>query len=159
MDRICLGCPTNIDHLRTGAQVCSDKCRKRVANHSAKIVQIRLNAPQTIPASELPTQGDQSAPEKPAPKYSPTSRSDGMTLMDQTFKKLSDGKLLETYEGQLAMTLAKRIQHSSTDSGSSVASLSKELRQLMADLMTRAVEAKDPIDELLLRRERRNNSA
>ena len=149
MERICLGCPTNIDHLRTGAQVCSDKCRKRVANHSAKIVQIRLNTPQAIPASELPTQGDQSAPEKPA----------SMSLVNQTFKKLSDGKLLETYEGQLAMTLADRIQNSLTDSGSSVASLSKELRQLMADLMTRAVEAKDPIDELLFRRERRNNSA
>lgn len=149
MERICLGCPTNIDHLRTGAQVCSDKCRKRVANHSAKIVQIRLNAPQTIPASELPIQGDQSAPEKPA----------SMTLVNQTFKKLSDGKLLETYEGQLAMTLAGRIQNSLTDSGSSVASLSKELRQLMADLMTRAVEAKDPIDELLLRRKRRNSTA
>lgn len=82
-----------------------------------------------------------------------------MTLVNQTFKKLSDGKLLETYEGQLAMTLAGRIQNSLTDSGSSVASLSKELRQLMADLMTRAVEAKDPIDELLLRRKRRNSTA
>ena len=83
-----------------GAQVCSDKCRKRVSKHGANVVQIRLNIPSVIPTSELPIQGDQSTPEKPA----------SMSLVNQTFIKLRNGNLLKTVEGQMAMTLASRKQ-------------------------------------------------
>ena len=87
--------------------------------------------------------------ESPEPEASP--------LVDRTIQTLTNTGLLDTYEGQLAVILAKRITRSSLDSGASMASLSKELRQIMADLKTSEIQVKDPIDQLRARRERRES--
>lgn len=80
-------------------------------------------------------------------------------LYAQTAKKLRSLKLFESYEGQLALKLAYRIDMPSADTGSSIAALSKELRQLMASLMSGSAEALDPLDELQRRRDLRNAGA
>lgn len=59
---------------------------------------------------------------------------------------------VDSPEGQLALVLARRME-SPAESGGSVASLSKELRRVMAG-MTNEQEF-DPLDELRLRRDRR----
>ena len=77
-------------------------------------------------------------------------------LVDQTILTLTQKGLLDSFEGQLALVLATRIARSSLDSGSSMASLSKEFRQLMNDPKIQAVQAQDPLDELRARRKLRD---
>ena len=142
MDRTCRGCSKDISDLNKNAKVCSDRCRKRALRNGSNVI-----SPPFQPDLESESPSEEV---KSTPIASPHAG-----LVASTLKKLRDGQVFETYEGQLAMTIAGRIEQSSTDSGSSIAALSKELRQLMTDLMTRAVEAIDPIDELRARREHR----
>jgi len=80
---------------------------------------------------------------------------ENLQLVEQTLATLVKSGLLLTPEGQLAMHLAKKLARSSGESGSSMAALSKEFHRVLSSVMTRVVEAKDPIDELLSRRARR----
>ncbi len=58
----------------------------------------------------------------------------------------------DTFAGRLALGLARRMDAGSRDTGSSVSSLSKELRAAMADATKDAPRAADAIDELKARR-------
>jgi len=80
------------------------------------------------------------------------AETENLQLVESTLATLVKSGLLLTPEGQLAMHLAKKLARSSKESGSSMAALSKEFHRVLNSVMTRAVEAKDPIDELRSRR-------
>ena len=105
------------------AKVCSDRCRKRVKRGST--------APPTPIAA---------ADEAPSGLVATVERS------------LTEVERLDTVLGQQAMALARRID-TGVDTGSSVAALSKELREVMALAMQGVAVAADPVDELMRRRE------
>lgn len=66
--------------------------------------------------------------------------------------ELESASKLDTHLGQLAVTLAGRID-AGDDSGGGVAALSRELREVMAHAVTGAAIPGDPLDELRVRRD------
>lgn len=76
---------------------------------------------------------------------------DGGGLAGAIQRELSAAGRLDTYLGQQALMLADRIG-SSMDTGSSVAALSRELREVMAKALDGVKVAADPLDELRARR-------
>jgi hypothetical protein len=75
-------------------------------------------------------------------------------LVEATQRELSDASRLETVLGRQAVELARRIA-SPSETGASVASLSKEFRAVMEAAMEGVGVAADPLDELRARRERK----
>jgi len=75
-----------------------------------------------------------------------------LTLAQVTRDQLDAAGRLETYQGQAALELARRIV-SPFESGSSVASMTKQLRETMADALKGAAVAADPLDEIRRRRD------
>lgn len=74
-------------------------------------------------------------------------------LYESTLARLEEVGRLETVLGQQALFLAQRLESSLLDSGSSLASLSKELRAVMDAALDGVAKAADPVDELRRRRE------
>jgi hypothetical protein len=79
-------------------------------------------------------------------------------LVEAIGRELADAGRLESSLGQQALMLAERIGVSRMDTGSSVASMSRELREVMVRALEGAKVAADPLDELKSRRDRRLSS-
>jgi hypothetical protein len=62
-------------------------------------------------------------------------------------RELEAAGRLDSMLGQAAVVLAARVS-SPTETGASVASMTKQLRETMADAVKDAVVAADPLDEL-----------
>lgn len=90
---------------------------------------------------------------KPASKAAPTGPP--AELVAATRKKLTDAGRLDTVLGQQALLLAQRLTEGRIDTGSSLASLSKELRAVMVDALEGTSRTVDPVDELEERRARK----
>lgn len=74
-------------------------------------------------------------------------------MVEHTQATLVKTGLLLTPEGQLLMHLANKLAKSSSkETGSSMASLSKEYSRVLADIKSRDIAGADPIDILLERR-------
>lgn len=71
---------------------------------------------------------------------------------------LQDADRLDTVLGQQALALAAQIV-SPFQTGAGVASLSKELRAVMAEAMRGVAAAADPVDELRRRRDAKRAAA
>lgn len=126
MERRCEACGEALERgRRASARFCSDRCRKRYTRGA--------RAPQlTVVESTGPGGVEQAA-----------------------IAELEAVGRLGTFQGQLVVALARRMDEQDRDTGSGVAAVSRELRAARdAALADVSVEA-DPIDELRRRRDRK----
>lgn len=130
MQRTCDECGTAYEARRSTSQYCSSRCRTRVSRRGGS-----QEAKPTTPAAV--------ATGPPA------------ELVAATRKKLTDAGRLDTVLGQQALLLAQRLTEGRIDTGSSLASLSKELRAVMVDALEGVSRGADPVDELKERRARK----
>ena len=87
----------------------------------------------------------------------PADTEETLQLVEHTQATLVKSGLLLTPEGQLLMHLANKLARSSSkETGSSMASLSKEYSRVLADIKSRDIAGADPIDVLLERRRLRS---
>lgn len=133
MDRICDACGAPYEAIRANARFCSDRCRKRTAR-------------QPRPLTEMPSIPTDAAPVAAS------------HLSKIVAEELTAGGVLDTSPGQAAILLAQRMELGTTDTGSAVAAMSRELRSLMAEALGKTEVAADPMDELKARRESRRTS-
>lgn len=124
MDRPCDHCGTEYTPKRSTSKYCTPTCRK-AANREAK-----------------------------KPKPTDDSTGDELGLVETTQRELERAGALSTVEGQAALVLAGRIVRNASDSGSSVAALTRELRTAVT-LATKGKTTGDRIDELREKRRQR----
>ena len=125
MRRACEACGTAFDAQRASARFCSDRCRKRVARSGAPRPQLRVVT-------------------EPEPRQRP----DG-SLLGAVLIALEEAQVLDTPGGRLAVSIATRLDDpNSTDSGSAVAALSRELRAVMAEATARSEKSSSPLDRI-----------
>lgn len=87
---------------------------------------------------------------------SETLEAETSPLVAATRARLAEVGLADSMIGRQALRLAEAM--SEGDTGSGIATLSRELRATMAEALQDAVAAEDPLDELRLRRESRRNT-
>ena len=131
MQRSCASCGERFTAKNPRAKFCSDRCRKRAQ---------RAPAGKAAKVAALPA---------------PSQEESGLAAV--TRRTLDAAGRLDTVLGQQAVALAVRIEQPG-ESGASVASLSKELRAVMAAAMEGVGAKADPLDELKARRERKRNA-
>ena len=128
--RPCASCGKPFEGVRSTARYCSGACRKR-AQRGAKVSQIR---PDVTEAGET-------------------------GLVAAVKRELTEADRLETALGQATVRLAERID-SGADTGSAVASLTRELRATLEAATAGARVAASPLaqmrDELAERRRARS---
>jgi hypothetical protein len=128
MTRPCDSCGTPYEAKRAASRFCSSRCRVRSSRSPAKAVDAPA-APLTDPA----TSG----------------------LLIATTAALEAAHVLDNALGQLAIEVSLRIVNPA-ETGASVASLAKQLRETMtAALNTSEEVVADPLDELRRRRDRK----
>jgi hypothetical protein len=122
--RPCDVCGKPYEAKRPNSRFCGASCRKRNERNPATVAEV-------VPLE----------PEQPA------------GLVEATRRELEAADRLDTVLGHQALELARRIV-SPMSTGSSVATLSRELRTVMTEATAGAVLAADPLDELRARRDR-----
>jgi len=73
-------------------------------------------------------------------------------LTDAATRELEAADRLDTVLGQAALVLARRIE-SPMETGASIASMTKQLRETLADALKGAQQVADPLDEIRARRD------
>ena len=124
MQRKCESCGRSYQAARPNSKFCGDTCRKR-AQRSPKSGAVK--------------------PTEPTP-----SLAAGLEAV--TARELEAADRLDTVFGQAALVLARRIE-SPMETGSSIASMTKQLRETMADALKGAQQVADPLDEIRARRD------
>lgn len=132
MRRTCEVCPNEFDAKRASAKYCSERCKKRAQRRPG---------------------GTKAAKVLPLPPEQPDAPVSGLMLA--TAVELEQAGRLETAAGQAVIALARRIDHSSAETGNALAALVREHRAALADAVRDAKQAADPLDELRSRRERK----
>ena len=124
MQRKCAQCGRSYAAARPNSRFCGDTCRKR-AQRSPK-------------------------PTVAKPVKASVALAGGLGAV--TARELEDAGRLDTVFGQAALVLARRIE-SPMETGSSIASMTKQLRETMVDALKGAAVAADPLDEIRARRD------
>ena len=130
MDRSCEVCGASYAAKRATAKYCSPKCRKRAADRREAERAAERAASSQVSAS------DQRRPE-PSTEFA-----------DRIAAELEAAGRLDTVPGRQALLLARRLEDPETSFGSAAASLSKELREVMAEAMAGVAQAGDPVDAI-----------
>lgn len=142
MERTCEACGAAYTPKRATSKYCSPKCRKRAAD--------RREAERSA-ARAASSQVSAPAPERSKPSTE---------FVDRITAELDAAGRLDTVAGRQALLLARRLEDPETSFGSAAASLSRELREVMAEAMAGVAMADDPVegfrDELRERRERKH---
>ena len=125
MQRCCDFCKAEFSANRSSARYCSSSCRSK-----ATVERQRLGAVVEMPAKRKRGAGSP-----------PVAAGVAVTVE----KQLAGARKLDTYAGQQALVLARRLDGSAVDSGAAVAALSKELDRLMVDLLA-GTEEPDELD-------------
>lgn len=73
---------------------------------------------------------------------------DDQGLVGSTYRQLKSIGRLDTVAGQAAMFLARRLVASDSDTGSAIASLSREFREAMERALDGLASAHDPVNEI-----------
>lgn len=128
MQRPCDSCGSGYEARRPNSRFCSPKCRKRA---------------QRAPAGESP-------PRVPVALHPMISAATG--------RELTAAGRLESSLGQAALALARRIDGSAFDSGSSLAALTREWRMTLAAAVEGVPLAASPLDELKAKRDARRGA-
>lgn len=129
MQRSCDACGRSYEAKRATSKYCGSNCRTRVSRAGG------APQPKVVVALDRPTGllGD---------------------LVDVTRRRLEAVDRLDTVLGLQAVFLADQLVNGGrAESGSSLASLSKELRAVMDAALEGVAKAADPVDELRRRRE------
>ena len=124
MQRKCESCGRSYVAARPNSKFCGDTCRKRA----------------------------QRSPKKPTAKPVESIPSIPSGLEAVAARELAAADRLDTVLGQAALVLARRIE-SPMETGASIASMTKQLRETLADALKGAAQAADPLDEIRARRE------
>lgn len=136
MTRNCDVCRKPFDAKRPQARFCGATCRKRASRGAGPTVA----APKPAVSAPLPAEAA------------------GAGLIASVVNELTAAGRLSTALGQCALRLAVRMETSTVDTGAGLASMSKELRAVMAQALANAEESDDPIDELRARRDRKRRT-
>ena len=129
MQRNCDVCQNHYEAKRPNSKFCSDTCRKR-AQRAPEIVTAPLVAVDFNPAS-------------------------AGALYAATLRELEACEQVESSLGQTALLLARRLDDTPMDTGSSVAALVREHRATLQEAVERGTIAADPLDQLSIRRRER----
>ena len=125
MTRTCEMCGKPFETKRPDAKTCSSTCRVRLSRSGGSAPKLRV----VVPMEDRPTRGG--------------------SLLGSVVVALEEAKALETPAGRLAVSLATRIDDpESNDSGSAVASLSRELRAVLGEALARSSKSASPLDEI-----------
>lgn len=130
MQRPCDSCGQVYEAKRPSSRFCGDRCRKRGSR-----------APK--PANVTPM---------------PERSSNEGSLVSALIADLTDADRLDTVLGRQALAIAARME-SRTETAAGIASLSKEFRAVMGEVMAGVAKAADPIDQLREARERKRRAA
>ncbi|AJA43302.1 hypothetical protein VC60_gp01 [Mycobacterium phage Sbash] len=151
MTRSCVVCGTPFEAKRPQAKFCGATCRKRHSRGAS-------TSASTPQQPQVPTTG---APEvtDPTPSAAMPPLLPAAGLVATVVKELTAAGRMETVLGQQALRLAMRLETSTVDTGAGLASLSKELRAVMAQAVAGAAVEADPVDELRARRDAKRASA
>jgi hypothetical protein len=90
------------------------------------------------------------SPKQIAVKPRPMVASAGLEAV--AARELEAAGRLDTVLGQAALVLARRLE-SPMETGASIASMTKQLRETLVDALKGAAQAADPLDELRARRD------
>lgn len=144
--RTCAGCGQSLEGRAPSARTCSATCRQRVRYRRQR--------------GQLPPAEERGRSEKRARRVAAVDDgSPGLpALVDAVHRELEQAGKVDTVLGQQALALALRVL-SPVDTGSAVASVSRELRAVMAAVVEDAGETGDALDELASRRASRAASA
>lgn len=138
MVRRCEACGKPYDTKSPRSRFCSSTCRSRAHRNGQSAPAGAVAGLAVLPAQQSPEGGE---------------------LVRQVEKRLQDAGRLETYLGQAAIDMARRIEAATAAPLSQAASAHRELRAAMADAMRGANVAKSAVqqhrDELAARREKR----
>jgi hypothetical protein len=132
----CEECGIGFEAQRSTAKFCTTRCRTRATRRRAD--------GRPAPALEAPPQA----------LSAPQHGEDVPLLVAATIGELAAAGRLSTTLGQTAVKLAERLV-SRSETGSAVASLSKELRATMAAALAGGKTGEDPLDEFTERRHRK----
>ncbi len=91
-------------------------------------------------------------------KSEPSVSSHPGELADAVRCALDSAGRTETWQGRSALAIATRLDSETTDSGSSLAALHKQLDAVMGKALDGAQCADDPLDELQARRDRKRDA-
>ncbi len=142
MQRACDICGTSFEAKRADARLCSQACRKRAQRAGA------ARTRKSVVAAGLTVVPDPPAAAAPAPVSG--------SLTASTEQALQAAGRANTWQGQSALELARRIDRAFVDTGSAYASLHREFRAAMTDALKGANVAKSAVqarrDELAARR-------
>jgi hypothetical protein len=159
--RTCQQCGTPFEAKRPQALFCGHVCRNRASRLRAELREDTTPAAEPTPAPArqvLEPSAIWGAEEEP-PAGSGWGDEDQprlITVLTTTHQLLSDQHVLETPLGQAALQLAARLDESHHESGSSMATLAKQLQSTLAAATAAAAKsAEDPMDEIRRRREER----
>lgn len=143
VDRKCGVCGSSFETKRRNAKYCSDRCRKRAQR-------VGVNAASDAPS--LP-------PDEPSVHVNDGADS----LASAAREELAAAGRESTATGRAVLALARRIDSSTMEPGSSLAALVREFRASMAEAVKGAEQTADPVDalrakkdELRARRERKH---
>lgn len=126
MTLTCYACGTSFEATQRTARFCSPRCRKRAQRRPA----LRTTKPADRPA--------------------------GSGIADAALAELTAAGRAGTAAGAVVLVLARRLDDSYAETGSSVSALSRELRAALAAAMSGTAPAADPLDELRKRRQRKH---
>lgn len=135
MTRSCASCGAPIPPQKGGGRP-RTKCEKCSPTRRRDL---KRRAPHKLVALD--------APEEPDAEVPASSVGD---VTAATLKKLDAADLLDDPSGLAALALARRIDRSMLDTGAGVAALVREHRAALADAMSRAKVAADPLERLRL---------
>jgi hypothetical protein len=141
MVKLC-GCCGAQFHGRSDAMFCSKKCKERKRRE-------RLAAGSTTPKPK-----PSPAPVVALPAQTPDPAPPKSGLVRAIEKQLAKAERLDTPAGQMALVLAERLS-SGRDTGSALATLSRELTARMGEALAGATIEPDELDELAERRLRK----
>ncbi len=148
MQRACDICQTMFEANRSDKRYCSQNCRKRAQRTG-------------VAKSETTVKAGGGLAVVPDPPAMPMQPPVGGELVTSTERALRDAGRLDTWQGQAALELARRIDMSSrVETGSAYASLHRELRAAMTEATRGANVAKSAVqqrrDDLAARRAARH---
>lgn len=122
-DLTCAGCSEPFQAGSPRAKWCSARCKKQAQRH-----------PEQVPA---PVEPDAPAPADP-------SRYDSHPLVAAAHRELEKAGVLDTFEGQLALALARRVVNPDE---SGVSALANQLRAAMTAALEGTSPTLEPEDE------------
>jgi hypothetical protein len=144
----CEACGNLFETPKSWAKFCGPTCRKRASRASAE-------TPKEAKIKPIRAPKPAETPEKPAEKPGP---SPSHPLIAQTTRELEEAGVLDTVLGQTALRLAQKLA-GNFDTGSAMASLSREFRAVMLQALSDGTRKADSLDELAARRMQKASSA